>query len=196
MLFLVPLYFQYAQPPYRFRSEQVPKTTTTKTLNKLKKFTDYRIAVSVVNRYGEKMVETMIKTGEDGKLYLEYINLLNILPMSVFLGNFFSAVPDAAPVITDVSPERYDTILTRWSPIPKDKRNGIIVGYKIYYRQQYTDDAWNSTTTSTGDLTSTTVSGLKSYTDYCVKMSAFTSKGEYPDWDRKQCYPVKSKSGF
>jgi hypothetical protein len=80
-----------------------------------------------------------------------------------------------------------------WLPIPEHQRNGIIRGYKIYYKEEYTKQKWNVFTTPTGELTSTMVTGLKSYTEYCVKISALTSKGEYPFWERKQCNRLKSK---
>jgi hypothetical protein len=81
---------QYALPKYGFRREQVSKTLTTKTLTRLRKFTDYRVAVSVVNAYGEKTVETMTKTGEDGKLHFQLFNIFDEIHGSLFLWQLLS----------------------------------------------------------------------------------------------------------
>ncbi|XP_031570864.1 von Willebrand factor D and EGF domain-containing protein-like [Actinia tenebrosa] len=108
--------------------------------------------------------------------------------------------PDAAPRILHASPVKYDTMRITWAPIPQNKRNGVILGYTIYYHELYANQwnqqrkPWKSARTPNGHMTSITVTGLQSYTEYCVKMSAFTSKGEYPHWKRGQCYQVKTPS--
>ncbi|XP_031557164.1 receptor-type tyrosine-protein phosphatase F-like [Actinia tenebrosa] len=148
---------------------KVPKTVTTKTLTGLKEFANYRVTLTVMLSSGEKTIETMAMTGED--------------------------VPDTAPVVTDIYPVRYDTMKVMWSSIPENHRNGIFRGYKIYYKELlYPRNKWEVFVVTGGDVTSTMVTGLKSYTEYCVKMSAFTSKGEYPDWGRKHCKIVKTPS--
>ena len=101
------------------------------------------------------------------------------------------SVPDAAPFITRVTPTSHNSIRVTWRPIPKHQRNGIIQGYHIYY-SQYARDEWKLYTTPTGNITSWVVPGLKPLTWYCVKMSAFTRKGEYQDWNETSCRYLKS----
>lgn len=104
---------------------------------------------------------------------------------------YFFSVPDAAPAIIQCIPVSYNNMSITWQPIPVNKRNGIIRGYHIYFKE-ITEYNWQVYTTPTGNLTSTIVPGLMSYTEYCVKISAFTSKGEYPEWKRASCKKLKS----
>lgn len=109
------------------------------------------------------------------------------------LNNIFLIVPDAAPIIIQSIPISYYKMKITWLPIPMQKRNGIIRGYHIYYKD-VTEYKWNVYTTLMGNISSTIVPGLQSYTEYCVKISIFTSKGEYPHWKDQSCRRVKSMS--
>lgn len=103
---------------------------------------------------------------------------------------FFSLVPDAAPRIVQNIPISYNVMKISWLRVPVRQRNGIIRGYYIYYRDVI-DHKW-LVYTAPGNLTGAIIPGLQSYTEYCVKISPFTSKGEYPDWKREFCKKVKS----
>jgi hypothetical protein len=175
-------------------TEQVPKTSTTITLTGLKKFIDYRITVYAVNSYGKKMSEIMAKTGEDGK-WLK-ICFAHAFMLTNF--TFFFSVPDAAPIITRSTRNSHKSIKFTWSPTPLHKRNGIIRGYIIYYKELNTGNEWpkwQSYTIEKGNVTSGVVTGLRSFVWYCFKMSAYTSKGQYSSWKTDTpCWTIRSKS--
>lgn len=114
--------------------------------------------------------------------------------------NFFS-VPDASPNITDITPVSCDTINITWSPISENTRNGIIRGYTIYYKAGLANGSWakwQSLNVSTGNLSSVNVtkaviSRLRPNLMYCFKMTASTSKGEFPLLKVSHCWLKKSE---
>ena len=66
-----------------------------------------------------------------------------------------------------------------WKEVPKCERNGIITNYivKVFYsnKTELKDKLSNVTGT-----TSEVIDGLQEYTNYSVKVSAATAKGEGP----------------
>lgn len=117
----------------------------------------------------------------------DFMNIYNLF--WVFL------VPNAAPAITQCIPLSYDSARITWSTIPKNKRNGIIRGYQIYFKAGVGGkwQKWQEHTIRSDSVTSYEITGLKSSTWYCFKMSAFTSKGQYPFWMESECWVIKSK---
>eukprot|EP00794_Sanderia_malayensis_P019881 gene19881-21822_t len=83
---------------------------STISLSKLRKFTEYSISVKVLNRKGEGNYSTPIrvKTDEDK--------------------------PDAPPTLVETWPGTPESIRVYWSPIPQSLRNGIITGYRVFYK--------------------------------------------------------------
>ncbi|XP_031572276.1 receptor-type tyrosine-protein phosphatase F-like [Actinia tenebrosa] len=160
---------EYGPKEQKPKMQRISKTMTSYTLTELRKFTDYRIGVSVVNADRTKKVEVSAKTAED--------------------------VPDAPPLITDITPISHDTMKVTWSPIAEDKRNGIIKGYRIYYKAGLPGGnwgKWKSLTIREKDAKSAIVSRLKPATSYCFKMSAFTRKGQYRLWMTSECWMKKT----
>jgi hypothetical protein len=109
--------------------------------------------------------------------------------------NLFLLVPDAGPVITDISPLGSDMMKITWSPVPVRQRHGIIKGYRIFYKAGLDGkwSKWQSHTVGPGNVTSGVVAGLISPAFYCFKMSAFTSKGQNSLWMTTPCWLEKSK---
>lgn len=70
-----------------------------------------------------------------------------------------------------------------WLRVPPEHRQGVIDGYRLYYKDKTTPDApWSIISVPNrqggGDMFNQTVSGLKIYTPYLFKMSAFTYRAE------------------
>lgn len=70
-----------------------------------------------------------------------------------------------------------------WTRVPKANRHGIVFGYRIYYRDQTIPNAtWRNITIPNrhngSDAFSTIIGGLKIYTPYLCKITAFTYKSE------------------
>ena len=70
-----------------------------------------------------------------------------------------------------------------WTRVPKEDRHGIIFGYRIYYRDEtMPSTTWRNVTVRNrqngSDAFSTIIGGLKIYTPYLCKITAFTYKSE------------------
>lgn len=66
-----------------------------------------------------------------------------------------------------------------WQHIPKTHRNGILLGYRITY---FPKKSYQAVKHKTVDSTrsSTTLSNLKKFTRYVIKVAGYTSKGLGP----------------
>ena len=93
--------------------------------------------------------------------------------------------PTAAP--TNVSGEfiNHTSLYISWSRVPTKDRNGIILGYKLSYKDETlpTSDWINITIANDQggtDLFNKTLSNLKIYTKYIVRVLGFTYRAEGP----------------
>ena len=87
-------------------------------------------------------------------------------------------VPLAAPTeIKAVNSSSFCLNVT-WIAIPANLARGVITKYRIYYKLQ-SSGATEQAVDSEPDQEHT-VCGLEPYTEYVLKMSGFTSKGEGP----------------
>ena len=108
----------------------------------------------------------------------------------------FHSVPDEPPTTVETWPLQSHSIKIYWSPIPESYRNGIILGYRIFYKaidealRRY-DRAPRSVNqfaiygalpgekmveVNSSDY-SVELKSLKDYSWYQVRIGAFTSKG-------------------
>ena len=104
--------------------------------------------------------------------------------------------PDMSPMYVEAWPSQSDSIKIYWSPIPESHRNGIILGYRIFYKavdvpQRRYDRAPRSVNQyaiygalpgekmveTNRSSNSFEIKGLKDYSWYQVRIGAFTSKG-------------------
>lgn len=60
---------------------------------------------------------------------------LHITQYPIFTWSLFFTVPSAPPQNVTANPGSSASIIVQWEPPPADKRNGIITGYKIKYKQ-------------------------------------------------------------
>ena len=72
----------------------------------------------------------------------------------------------------------FTEIQLSWQAIPPDDVNGILLGYKIFYRQQGTAQ-WTKNIVPHSALEAT-VDSLLEYTDYEIKITGYNSKGQGP----------------
>ena len=74
-----------------------------------------------------------------------------------------------------------------WGKVPQDVRNGIILGYIIFYKPNGVNVSYENKTIDDESKLSAEVTGLKPFTEVCVKMAAFTKVGVSRNWDSKAC---------
>ena len=89
----------------------------------------------------------------------------------------FFAVP-VSPPLNLIANSSFTEIQLSWQPIPPDDVNGILLGYKILYRQQGTTQ-WTEQIVHRSALEAT-VASLSEYTDYEIKIMGYNSKGQGP----------------
>ena len=73
------------------------------------------------------------------------------------------------------------TIITAsWQLPPADSRNGIIIGFKLFYKKRGSAGAATTVTINNGAALSKDVTGLDVYTEYEFEVLASTSAGDGP----------------
>ena len=73
------------------------------------------------------------------------------------------------------------TIITAsWQLPPADSRNGIIIGFKLFYKKRGSAGQATPLTIKNGTASSKDVTGLDIYTEYEFEVLAFTSVGDGP----------------
>ena len=73
------------------------------------------------------------------------------------------------------------TIITAsWQLPPADSRNGIIIGFKLFYKKRGSGGQATTLTIKNGTALSKDVAGLDIYTEYEFEVLAFTSVGDGP----------------
>ena len=73
------------------------------------------------------------------------------------------------------------SITATWEPPTADSRNGIITGFKLFYKEKGSAGPTNTEQINDGATLSKTVTGLLKYTEYEFKVLAFTSVGDGPN---------------
>ena len=73
------------------------------------------------------------------------------------------------------------TIITAsWQLPPADSRNGIIIGFKLFYKKRGSGGQATTLTIKNGTALSKDVTRLDIYTEYEFEVLAFTSVGDGP----------------
>ena len=90
-------------------------------------------------------------------------------------------VPGRAPNNVQVTSFEFTSdLLVKWEPLPQQYANGILLGYKIYYRENQDDSSYTGVYALGHSATNSTLKDLKAGHQYQVAVTAFTSKGEGP----------------
>ena len=95
--------------------------------------------------------------------------------------NCLIAVPSQPPTSISLTARTSTTIEVSWKPPPEDARNGIIKGFKLYYKKK--NNPGSLTTfllVDNGAARSEMVTGLAKYTEYEFQVLAYTSAGDGP----------------
>uniref|UniRef100_T1IHT8 Down syndrome cell adhesion molecule-like protein Dscam2 n=1 Tax=Strigamia maritima TaxID=126957 RepID=T1IHT8_STRMM len=141
---------------YTFISIEIPEDYTDDLiyqLTELDMYTQYMIIVQAYNGKGNgpPTEELHVMTSED--------------------------VPSVAPYNIRCSPLSTTTVYIIWDPISPDYTNGILRGYKVFYKpfDDWYDAAYHSKSI---DVPKLTLQGLEVNTNYSIEVAAFTKVGE------------------
>ncbi|KAM9832651.1 protein sidekick-2 [Neosynchiropus ocellatus] len=158
-------------------SASVNHEATSFAVSRLKPFTSYKFRVKATNDIGDS----------------EYS------PESEAVTTLQDA-PDEAPTILSVTPHTTTSVLIRWQPPLEDKLNGILLGFRIRYRELLYDrlrsyslhsinsmSAWTDLTApysirnlSDSSLTQYELDKLSKHKRYEIRMSVYNAVGEGP----------------
>ena len=94
--------------------------------------------------------------------------------------DFSFSAPSQAPTNLSVTINNSTSVSVNWQLPPEISRNGVILGFTLYYRKNGTSGQANTATVHDGTVLSTTITGLGKFTGYEFQVSAFTYAGEGP----------------
>ena len=92
------------------------------------------------------------------------------------------AVPSKAPTSFSLTAKSSTSIEASWQLPPEDSRNGIIRGFKLFYKKKGSSGSSAQLPIGKATTTRTTViSELDEYTEYEFQVLAFTAVGDGPN---------------
>ena len=93
---------------------------------------------------------------------------------------FLIAVPSGSPGNFTMNASSSTSITSFWQLPPSDSRNGIIIGFKLFYKRKSSDGPPTIITINNGTSSVKDITGLAKYTEYECQVLAFTSVGDGP----------------
>ncbi|XP_068691271.1 protein sidekick-2-like [Montipora foliosa] len=164
-------------------SENRPETTFVSNASMyipvtgLAKFTEYEFHVLAFTSAGDGMNSSVkfAKTKED--------------------------IPSNAPSGFMVTTSNSTSITASWELPPANSRNGIITGFKLFYRQRHSDNQPKLLKISNASIRAETVRELTKFTEHEFQLLAYTSVGDGPNSSVQfattmEDAPSKPPSGF
>ncbi|KAM9371192.1 protein sidekick-2 [Phaethornis superciliosus] len=158
---------------WALHSASVSRNATACVVQRLKPFTSYKFRVKATNDIGDSE-------------YSEESESLTTL----------QAAPEEAPTILSVTPHTTTSVLIRWQPPAEDKINGILLGFRLRYRQlpyeglrgvAHPGATWAQLTPvytvqnlSEVTLTQYELDNLSKHRRYEIRMSVYNAVGEGP----------------
>uniref|UniRef100_A0A8C6U404 Sidekick cell adhesion molecule 2a n=1 Tax=Neogobius melanostomus TaxID=47308 RepID=A0A8C6U404_9GOBI len=93
-------------------------------------------------------------------------------------GRTRESVPSSGPTNVSAFATTSSSILVRWGEVPEADRNGLILGYKVVYKEKDSDVAPNFWMVEGNTSHSVQLSGLGKYVLYEIQVLAFTRIGD------------------
>ncbi|XP_027581187.1 protein sidekick-2 [Pipra filicauda] len=163
---------------WALHSTTVSHNATAFVVDRLKPFTSYKFRVKATNDIGDSE-------------YSEESESLTTL----------QAAPEEAPTILSITPHTTTSVLIRWQPPAEDKINGILLGFRLRYRELVYDSLRGFTLRGIGNpsatwaeltpvyavhnlsevsLTQYELDNLSKHRRYEIRMSVYNAVGEGP----------------
>ena len=90
------------------------------------------------------------------------------------------AVPSGSPGNFTVTASSSTSVTAFWQLPSADSRNGIIIGFKLFYKRKSSGEPATVITINNGTTSAKDITGLVKYTEYELQVLAFTSVGDGP----------------
>ncbi|NWZ39596.1 SDK2 protein, partial [Brachypodius atriceps] len=168
---------------WALHSASVSHNATAFVVDRLKPFTSYKFRVKATNDIGDSE-------------YSEESESLTTL----------QAAPEEAPTILSITPHTTTSVLIRWQPPAEDKINGILLGFRLRYRELLSDSLRGSALRGLGrvqltpvyavhnlsevSLTQYELDNLSKHRRYEIRMSVYNA----PSW--RTGWSVPSRQGL
>ncbi|XP_067344021.1 protein sidekick-2 isoform X2 [Channa argus] len=151
----------------------------------------YRVQYSRVGSQGRALTHVIADrlerefTIEDLEEWTEYevrvqaVNGIGMGPWSQQVrGRTRESVPSSGPTNVSAFATTSSSILVRWFEVPEPDRNGLILGYKVVYKEKDSDGAVQFWTVEGNATHSVQLTGLGMYVLYEIQVLAFTRIGD------------------
>ena len=99
----------------------------------------------------------------------------------IIIRNFSIVVPSLPPSGFTLAATTSESITVSWRLPPEDSRNGIIKGYKLFFKKKGSSGAGSMQLITRQAIHTKEVAGLDKYTEYEFQVLAFTSVGDGPN---------------
>ncbi|KAK8745272.1 hypothetical protein OTU49_000103, partial [Cherax quadricarinatus] len=137
---------------YRWRSAR--SGVMTSEITGLRHYTAYKVTVRAVNQVGAgPPAQAVIVTTNQG-------------------------VPSAPPESVKCDPLSSQALRVRWQPLPLNLSNGPVQGYKVFYKRTTNIEGSNAVEIKRTTNLETNLQGLGRFTNYSVRVLAFTAAGD------------------
>ncbi|XP_057392194.1 protein sidekick-2 isoform X4 [Balaenoptera acutorostrata] len=124
------------------------------TIEDLEEWTEYRVQVQAFNTIGSGPWSQMV------------------------MGRTRESVPSSGPTNVSVLATTSSSMLVRWSEVPEADRNGLVLGYKVLYKEKDSDSQPRFWLVEGNSSRSAQLTGLGKYVLYEVQVLAFTRIGD------------------
>ncbi|KAK2820619.1 hypothetical protein Q5P01_023578, partial [Channa striata] len=124
------------------------------TIEDLEEWTEYEVRVQAVNGIGTGPWSQQVR------------------------GRTRESVPSSGPTNVSAFATTSSSILVRWFEVPEPDRNGLILGYKVVYKEKDSDSAVQFWTVEGNASHSVQLTGLGKYVLYEIQVLAFTRIGD------------------
>ena len=98
-----------------------------------------------------------------------------------FITDYSIAVPSSPPTTFSITVISSTSITASWQLPPADSQNGIITGFKLFYKKKDSAGSATMVPINSGGTLIKNVTGLDKYTEYKFQVLAFTSVGDGPN---------------
>ncbi|XP_036427826.1 protein sidekick-2 [Colossoma macropomum] len=124
------------------------------TIEDLEEWTEYEVKVQAVNGIGAGPWSQPVR------------------------GRTRESVPSCGPTNVSAFATTSSSILVRWFEVPEPDRNGLILGYKVVYKEKDSDSSLQFWTVEGNSTHSVQLTGLGKYVLYEIQVLAFTRIGD------------------
>ncbi|XP_069762286.1 protein sidekick-1 isoform X2 [Narcine bancroftii] len=158
---------EYPSLEWQTHTSSISHDATSYVIDRLKPYTTYQLRMMATNDIGDSGFSEETE------------------PMTTL-----QDLPSEPPIILSVIPHTITSVFVQWQPPKKESLNGILMGFRIYYRELTYENLPGFNTQNIGDPSAlqSELTQLKKYTRYEILMKAFNVVGESPASSPKEVY--------